>query len=1004
MNKNQKLANQFYIQFFIFLFLIVFSDSTLQSSWLPATRLTDNIWMSSTSSGNQNALVADASGCIYVVWLDNRDHNGCEHEVYIKNYSADKGWGPDIRLTFDAIVGVDEKSLPVFKSQDKATPGIVADSAGNLFVSYENTVTRKVEVLTYSAATGSWNFLPTVIGDGGASGVNPVLVAGMNDTVHAVWRNFSDGIPQVCYRKYSPETGWGLVEQLTSFSSEKLTPTIAADASGNLHVAWSDGRDTVGSTRFEIYYKKKPVTGDWGPDTRLSFALSSDSLYPDLVADAGGSIHLVWADDRNGNFEIYYIRWLVSSGLWEAEERLTAQDTVSINPGISVDATGQLHVIWQKASNPGDWGWDQFSLYYKNKSIFWGDDIRISRKGCRGSILSGPGSLLHLVYTARQGNISNSEIFYRMFDPLQVPTSRFRQVVLALDVSGSMSRREDGTSSVGPGDSRLTRAGQAISSFLDHLGLRNSAGIDFGLVIFPASGIPGPSAENIIPGSGSLLPLNETNRLNAINTIIPGLTAGGGTSMVEGLSLANEMLGANSAKKILLLTSDGGQNCPVHGFPPGFFSGFCGPVYSVGMGTASEMEISRLRDIALASGGEFRDATVHSRLDLMGWFSTINQSLLGLESESERSDQIKKDEKKQQLVSITDDDTEIAFDLSWMTPNQKCIDFKLKTPDGQIIDADSVSSFPGITFVSNDTYQIFYLNEEFLKDCKRAGQWSLEIKGNEIEADMKETYRCGVVMDSRLKLLTNFDRKNFFAGESIGIQVAVLEDRELLPANIKITIVSPRQSFGNWMGQNPANAPDLRGIPALIDGEFLSDLEKKSRFLQEKFPGSFDPEVEKTVYLLLDRGTNGDLKADDRIYTAVIHNTRVPGTYTFDIQAEGSTASGQQFRRQKVIQKYLGVKVSEEHTQIKLEETEGDRQEVREFRVSIFPRDVQGNYLGPGFADRIRFFIKDAAFLEPVRDHLDGHYSQHFQIPVSQIPANWLIRIRILHEEMVFCL
>jgi hypothetical protein len=79
-------------------------------------------------------------------------------------------------------------------------------------------------------------------------------------------------------------------------------PSVAVSGSV-VHVVWEDNRD--GS--WEIYYKRSTDTGvNWGADTRLTNA-TAYSEYPS-VAVSGSVVHVVWHDERDGNYEIYHKR------------------------------------------------------------------------------------------------------------------------------------------------------------------------------------------------------------------------------------------------------------------------------------------------------------------------------------------------------------------------------------------------------------------------------------------------------------------------------------------------------------------------------------------------------------------------------------------------------------------------------------------------------------------------------------------------------------------------
>jgi hypothetical protein len=66
-------------------------------------------------------------------------------------------------------------------------------------------------------------------------------------------------------------------------------------------VAWEDYRDGNG----EIYGRMSADGGaSWGEEMRLTSARGF-SACPQVTAHAG-KFHLVWQDDRDGNFEVYY--------------------------------------------------------------------------------------------------------------------------------------------------------------------------------------------------------------------------------------------------------------------------------------------------------------------------------------------------------------------------------------------------------------------------------------------------------------------------------------------------------------------------------------------------------------------------------------------------------------------------------------------------------------------------------------------------------------------------
>ncbi len=120
-----------------------------------------------------------------------------------------------------------------------------------------------------------------------------------------------------------------------------------------MHVVWHDNRDG----NYEIYYKRSTDAGvSWGADTRLTNNTAS-SEYPS-VAVSGSVVHVVWRDDRDGNYEIYYKRSTDAGVSWGADTRLTNNTAYSSYPSVAVSGS-VVHVVWHD-NRDGNW-----EIYYK---------------------------------------------------------------------------------------------------------------------------------------------------------------------------------------------------------------------------------------------------------------------------------------------------------------------------------------------------------------------------------------------------------------------------------------------------------------------------------------------------------------------------------------------------------------------------------------------------------------------------------------------------------------
>jgi hypothetical protein len=123
-----------------------------------------------------------------------------------------------------------------------------------------------------------------------------------------------------------------------SFTSGNNARCVACDAVGEVHVVWSDDRDG----NFEICHKVFDGM-TWSGDERLS-ADGNLSWAPSMAAVPGGDVHVVWHDDGNRDTEVYY-KYHDGVG-WGPDERLTDAAGTSADPSAVADLVGEVHVVW----------------------------------------------------------------------------------------------------------------------------------------------------------------------------------------------------------------------------------------------------------------------------------------------------------------------------------------------------------------------------------------------------------------------------------------------------------------------------------------------------------------------------------------------------------------------------------------------------------------------------------------------------------------------------------
>ena len=212
---------------------------------------------------------------------------------------------------------------------------------------------------------------------------NAWCVATTGDTVHVVWYDARDGLRQIYYkRSTNGGTNWGSDVHLVNSSAWGIFPSVAVFNS-NIHVVWNEQRDG----NEEIYYKRSTDNGtSWGADTRLTNTpLSSE--YPSVAA-SGTNVHVTWMDSVGANnYEVYYKRSTDSGTSWEADVQLTNEPSLSIYPSVAVSGS-KVHVVWSDERD------GNYEIYYKRNPTgntgIEENTIRSIECYCGATIICGP--------------------------------------------------------------------------------------------------------------------------------------------------------------------------------------------------------------------------------------------------------------------------------------------------------------------------------------------------------------------------------------------------------------------------------------------------------------------------------------------------------------------------------------------------------------------------------------------------------------------------------------
>ena len=311
-------------------------------------------------------------------------------------YNCSAQWQTDVRLTNDP-----DSSLTCLNYAR-----CIASNGNVAHVVWYDTRDGNREIYYKRSTDGgvSWGADVRLTNDTAASYNPSIAVSGT--LVHVTWYDKRIDNQNDIYYKRSTDSGinWGPDIRLTSDPASSVHPSIAA--SGNfVCIAFTDNRN---SAKFEIYYMHSTNGGEnWTTETQLTNALVW-AIGPS-ISISGSNVHLVWMDQRDGNYEIYYKRSTDGGITWDVDTRLTNDPATSTWTSVAV-SDSNVHVVWHDIRD------GNFEIYYKHSTddgLNWGADTRLTNDPSSSSYpsVTVSGSYVHVVW--QDIRAVYHEIFYK---------------------------------------------------------------------------------------------------------------------------------------------------------------------------------------------------------------------------------------------------------------------------------------------------------------------------------------------------------------------------------------------------------------------------------------------------------------------------------------------------------------------------------------------------------------------------------------------------------------
>jgi hypothetical protein len=280
----------------------------------------------------------------------------------------DAPWGPNVRVNDDAT-GV----------ANQETPALAASKTTNdVYAVWEDQRSENPDIFFAHSTDGgeTWGAGVLVNHDVGNWQYGPDIAVSAAGLLHVVWYDYRTASADIYYAR-STDGGqtWSAEIRINDvYTGSQYSPAIAA-LDDTVCIVWVDGR--VDSNR-DVYVDCSADGGlTWGTDTRVNDDIGGAFYHyaPDIALGPAGYPHVVWYDNRNENWDIFYTHFLVADG-WSSNVRLNDVTTGTQQyPAIAVSDDDTVYALWIDSSSGSGYVAGDVSI---NGGSTWGADWQVS--------------------------------------------------------------------------------------------------------------------------------------------------------------------------------------------------------------------------------------------------------------------------------------------------------------------------------------------------------------------------------------------------------------------------------------------------------------------------------------------------------------------------------------------------------------------------------------------------------------------------------------------------
>jgi hypothetical protein len=320
--------------------IAVDSEGNINVVWIDATTGQDIFFSRSTdsgmsfsspknlSNGSSNAenpqVAVDASGKISVAWDVTN--------AVMFTYSADGA-------SFSAPINLASNTT------GSSSPAMAVGADGSINIAWEDDFNSQAHI-SFSRSTDngqSFSAATTVSNSGGNSTSAQVAVDGSSN-VHIVWVSDSPGNFVIMYNRLSNGAASFSGAKMISSTGNASNPQVGVDTSGNVQVVWQANTAAVANN--DVFFARSTNGGGSFSAPQNISNNAGDSSSPSLTADALGNVNVVWMDTTPGKANTFFAQLPNGGTTFSTSQNLSNDAGPSSGALIASDKNGDLDVVW----------------------------------------------------------------------------------------------------------------------------------------------------------------------------------------------------------------------------------------------------------------------------------------------------------------------------------------------------------------------------------------------------------------------------------------------------------------------------------------------------------------------------------------------------------------------------------------------------------------------------------------------------------------------------------